>query len=353
MVKCSTLRDGVIDYWRGISIIWITLCHAIQVNPSINAFLYNILYIGMLGCQFFFFYSGMMMNKKGYHGSYFQFFIKKILGICFPWYVMLFFYYALSKIFSQGRYVTNTAFKDILLNIFFLNAFVPSANNTVIWGGWFVGTLVVMWALFPLFYHIGKINKNILLIIEMLCIGVMAIIGLEKGYDSISRNSFWYFSPLNQLPCFLYGMYFEQCNKNRYKAIRLLVVLLCILGLFYYNGPFCAIMYPTLTAIFAGDLTDASREYIKSDHKIINWFGQNSYYVFLTQYVFVWYLQDLIVNYLSNTALCHPTLAFVLLLPAEFFGIYLFSSGLKMLDLKIKKLIYNIFYSITRKLNEH
>ena len=75
-------RNQTIDFIKGFSILGIVLCHAIQVIPGINRYFFQVLRLGQLGCQLFFFLSGYLMFVKfeGEKMSYFYFLKRKIGG---------------------------------------------------------------------------------------------------------------------------------------------------------------------------------------------------------------------------------------------------------------------------------
>ena len=100
---------------------------------------------------------------------------------------------------------------DYIINLFFLNGLIPgSANNNVVLGGWFVGTLVIFYILFPLMhklYFCLPKYRYVLFpsVISLLSFTAMYIIGELDERLYCSNNSFAYFSFVNQLPVFALG----------------------------------------------------------------------------------------------------------------------------------------------------
>ena len=253
------MRERDIDFIRGLAIIAIVFCHASQPIIGLSSVLRRSLSFGQLGCQLFFFFSGYLMYKKYLEKPYIfnkSYFWNKVKSVITPWYFAIVVYITLGILGSLGvklYYQNNIAPLDVVINFLFLNGVVPSANNSVVPGGWYIGTLFLMWTVFPLICKwIGNSNKLMrrLLVLIIVCWHVMATFGIVFGPESVARNSFLYFSLINQLPCFLIGMIVASNRiMVRISFLRFFVSLVLAVFLFIKSVPFGAIVYPSLFSV--------------------------------------------------------------------------------------------------------
>ena len=187
----------------------------------------------------------------------------KIKKIMIPWYLMIIIYLVITLIASSTyknfAYMSNTNIVAILVNVFFLNGFFPFANNNVVLGGWYIGSLVVIWAVFPYIYRIWKrYQKRALILLIIICISSIFLIGLFWGREMVQRNTFIYFSVINQLPCILYGMLFFENEisekKDNYSFIWYVIVSAIVIVMFEFRIPFTACIYPVLVCFIVGGI---------------------------------------------------------------------------------------------------
>ncbi|MGF6600325.1 peptidoglycan/LPS O-acetylase OafA/YrhL [Paraburkholderia sp. GAS448] len=100
---------------------------------------------------------------------------------------------------------------DILLNVLFLHALSPTAINNVVPGGWSIGVGMLFYLIAPLLFFVAM-NRTRLLIATALLLA-LSVIALSIGdchgtLDChVTNNSFSYFWPPVQGPCFIVGMW--------------------------------------------------------------------------------------------------------------------------------------------------
>ena len=154
------MKIDAINFYKGVAILMVLMIHTSQCFNLIEPFA-SITKFGDLGCQVFYTISAFCLcltfeNRKE---SYLAFLKRRIKKIA-PGYwltIVVSVSLALSSICAFGRNLFNISLKpfDIGANMALLNGICPqSANNQVVRGGWFVGTLVIMYALFPLIYSL-------------------------------------------------------------------------------------------------------------------------------------------------------------------------------------------------------
>ena len=228
-----------------------------------------------------------------------------------PWYIAIILFFVATKlcgsIYSDFSYLSNTTISAIIINCLFINGLVPFANNNVVFGGWYLGTLVVIWFLIPVVLKLyNKYKEKALIILILVCVTVMICIGIIWDSSYVDRNGFWYFSFINQLPCVLYGMLFA-CRHNsdvgkRNKLVRgalCIIFSIVVVVLFRFRIAFSACVYPVLVSYITGEIFAFLNKYKNTieDHlgfRIIAHYGNNSLYIYLIHILFIWYLQKIV-----------------------------------------------------------
>ena len=264
-------RNPRIDFVKGISILVIMLCHTMQVNTDLNVYLRTIFSIGRLGCQFFFFYTGYLLMQRGltHNKAYsvrewFSFMKKRICSVVVPWYLAIIIYYIIiniGKMDASFPYSTNRNPLSILLNVLLIQGIDPNSFNTVVPGGWYIGTLFFLWVIFPIAFNLKlKYGNKILVLIVLFCFASMFSFGMLKGVQYVSKSSFLYYSFINQLPCMIIGMLSADSSSflNKIKPNIIMNVLCCsmIVCLFYTDLPFSSCIIPSLVSFFAHSISN-------------------------------------------------------------------------------------------------
>ena len=362
---------GKIEYFallRGIAILMIIFTHIHQVF-QLPLILSMIPRFGQMGCQVFFLISGFFAYKsltpiiengntlgKDSILKYYQKRLKRIA----PGYwltILLSILLAIISIHLTGSNDTGISTKtsDIAINVLLLNGLAPTmANNHVVRGGWFVGTLVIFYVLTPLlFYFYQKLNK-ITLIIPAITFVLSAafLIGLsfiDKKF-TCWNNSFYYFSFVNQLPCFLLG--FSLCDlylKDKIDTIShpvtkgillaTISIVLFYIGYWRYNN----IVYAIVPFIWTLSVFYLSCVLIKMEintnsqiNKTIIKFGEIDFAIMLIHPFIVFDLFKVLLYY-SNWS---HTVLFFICIPVGYTMIYFVSALYKTIIDKFTALIF-------------
>lgn len=254
-----------------------------------------------------------------------------------------------------------------MINLFFLNGLVPGdANNRVVLGGWFVGTLVIFYLLFPLmhklYFRLPR-NRYVLfpLSVALLSFISMYIIGEFDERLYCSNNSFAYFSFVNQLPVFTLGFTLfdlvEQKIVVKHSLVKGIILFLICVWLFFIPISYTFVVIPTLFTlsvifffIYFNDRTIDNNNIIA---KLILNFNKYSFPIYLTHTFIVWYFIQIVIKILKVVGLySSPTIMYILLLPFIFFMVYYvgkyFSLYLKFIDWYVNK-FFDSFYGIKIK----
>ena len=217
-----------------------------------------------------------------------------------PWYVAGIFIYA-AWYWAVGDSVSlaNYTVGNIAANVLMVNAFVPSAQNTIVPGGWSISCIALFSFLFPLFTSAsGQIRFKALFAISSIGLAIAAIGYLLLGWP----RQFSYCSLFNQFFVFTIGVaYFmvRPCLLCRSKS-WLLVLVSAILFLFavvcvaldkensilyrhlLISGSFC----------FMLPLLERREKFVPS---WLLWIGRHSYEIFIFHFAAIWSVRRMFV----------------------------------------------------------
>lgn len=348
-------RYRSIDIAKGIAIIMIILCHYNQsFNYAIGLFTYF-----QMGCSVFFVCSGFGIakliqtrytnNDKVDIKKYLVSRLQKILPL---WLLAMLIVYIANTIslylFNQMLgFGTERSLIGILSNVFLIHGFIPAYNNTVMPGGWFIGALVILYILAPLFYYLFNRTKKrriVFVLSSVVSIVIWAIFLLKL--DSFDSNNYQYFNFLNHIPCFCLGMllYFEQQTNMSPKKYYLVLGLTCLFAAIFVW--FCKIPWKDnysnwVTAISTYFLLKYFINIKKESNRIflIEKFGKHSYSIYLLHAFCVWTLTSFIINHIS-IAIDGMVLYFILM-PVIVFASYCIGLLLEKTE-KVLSIIFKI-----------
>lgn len=264
-----------IDALRGIAILLVIAVHTGQHRPGLITFVTS---FGQLGVQLFFIVSSITLcisasTRRNEPYPILNFYSRRIFRIAPAYWVGIFFYMFWSLFMNYhhaNKASINPAYTpvNILMNIFFLHGFYPPANNTIVRGGWSIGTEMAFYAIFPLLWAIQSRLKlqppparpgkklwllpalSILLTSAILC----CIYLLTK--ETVVLGSFLYYNIVNQLNVFIIGISaYHYLHFLPKKTSLALFFCFSVIGVVIWNldFPYAFYMVPLVFAIaFAG-----------------------------------------------------------------------------------------------------
>lgn len=330
------------DQLRGIAILLIIFTHVHQTF-NLPIILEYPPRIGQMGCQIFFFISGFFCYRQFANKSdVFRFYkarIKRILPGYWITIVLGVILVSLSEYyFGQNLLGINTEFKNVVPNIFLFNGLIPGfANNCVVRGGWFVGTLAILYLIVPLLsrflsYRCHPLALSFLVFATALFV-ILLISYLYPCWEC-KRNSFVYFSFINQLPTFFLGMALKQMYIKQilYKEKLEIVLGICLLifssVLFYIGFSYnVSIVYCSVPFFFSLSVFLFSSYCLSKNIEIKRWggvfslWGKVDYAIMLIHPFIVFEFNKLILHYCS----VNQAILYLLLLPINFILIFLLS----------------------------
>lgn len=306
-----------LDILKGLAMIMVILHHYNQ-KFTCNVRLFEFF---QMGCQIFFVMSGLgvsfsLSKRFGRRldlSELLPFYRSRYTRIAPSYYLMIIVVFLINTVllrFANRSMVfgSNRSLFGIACNVLFIHGLVPSANNNVLPGGWYIGTLMLLYLIAPFLYSAfqkaGKRKGLACLLISLASIALLFVLTLilprqYKGF-LVDNNSFGYFSLLTQLPCFALGMLLffeiqENAKTNAKASIAAgCAIMICSIALFF--NPFFDFSY-ILTAsavglatyfIARGMISAEQEKRFSHTFPCLTRFGQKSLSVYLTHAFFTW-----------------------------------------------------------------
>ncbi len=212
---------GYIDALRGIAILMVVLVHTAQTVPNLSQAAQAVAIYGQMGVQLFFVASAYTLclatvQRSNEPGALGAFYLRRFFRIAPLYYVAIALYAALPFALpwvASAMDVERDGYTagNIAANIFFVHGLVPSANNTIVPGGWSIGTEMLFYLVFPFLFALSsKFSHSRVQLVAMVVAGLALNLVVQwvlvGPAGALVNNSFAYFSLLNQLPVFLLGI---------------------------------------------------------------------------------------------------------------------------------------------------
>ena len=192
-----------IDQAKGIAILMVILVHLSQILP-LPRYMREVASFGALGVQLFFILSAycLCLADKG-EGWSFAYLMRKYRRFC-PWYwagIVLYFCHG----WINGDVSAYTA-GNIGANMLLINDFIPSAQNSIVPGGWSISCIALFAFIFPL---IRQVRLAILAGFGFLGVSIAFLGGTFFGWSRF----FAYCCPFNQFIVFVFGIALWRCRN--------------------------------------------------------------------------------------------------------------------------------------------
>ena len=316
-----------IDSARGIAILMVILVHTSLSLPKLPPWAKEMASYGQLGVQLFFVISAFTLclsserRQEESHATS-NYLIRRFFRIAPLYYfgiLWYFFYLSLQRSLKKGafRIADGYTLPNMLANFSLLHGFYPPANNSIVPGGWSIGTEVAFYVCFPLLFLVfGKLSQRStarFLLLSLLVIGGHYL--LERGYllwsgASLDNNSFLYDNLLNQLPVFLLGILAYFLTRHHGFAGLPLVVNLFFLCIFaWLTGilwhmelsvvqPF--MLVPLTAALAFVFLVNLLAQTPRLNPRFLQRIGQVSYSMYILHFLFAWDGMQLINRQLGD-----------------------------------------------------
>lgn len=340
-IRHASERCNMMDFFRGVAIFMVFLTHSHQMF-DVPKWLFNVLNFLQLGCQIFFVLSalGLCISYSRRSISWIEFMKNRLSRLVIGYWFMILFYILYQVITSaiMGRNVLSSInFPGVIINMFFLNGLVPIdfINNHIVSSGWFVGTIVLLYAIFPLLFKIYNIEnvkwrkvRCVLfpLVTFVISFALMNIVGVINPSFNLS-NPFMYRFALNQLPCFAVGFsLYDLLQNKKHISVKNPLLFFAILFfaasvvLFYSGCVWSGAVYPVMFSLsFAFfyiflNQKDGMKDFFTSGKnvfvKVFSTCGKLSFFIYMVQSIVLFYMIE-------------PTLKFIMSHYGNEFVIYL------------------------------
>lgn len=332
---------------KGLAILMVLLVHSSIYFHGLNPVVYQMTRVGRWGCQAFFVFSGFTLAlswKSKKDPKYLSFLKRRAERIVPYWYFAIIFYQVYARIveFWGGDLFTKieTSPGGILAALFLVNGLSPSTFNSVVPGGWYIGTQWILYLMFPLFIRIfdfcerKRISVKVVpltsLLISFIIQGTIAI---WHGDASLSGlYSYLQYSFINQMPCFLCGiaLYYlvldhKCCKKTAFTYGACTALSFCVVSFSFYfmrNIPLIFVFIPTGYAIsfcYMFLWSEVALTKIKKSGKanfilnfLANW-GGLSYEAYYTNTIFTMIIPFYILSSKENTGIISFIVALVVM----------------------------------------
>lgn len=303
----------------------IILVHSPQKVEGINETVIEISRFGETGCQLFFLLSGFSqaLSWSKREQRKWEFYKARFLGIAPPYYFMIVFYFILNGILGKFHcsigFIQNASLGPVLYNVLFVHGFLVEGHNNVMPGGWYIGVAMFFYVLFPLIVKgvkwFGDRMGKCLVIIPFVVFFLnrfLVISFLDVLLAKLRLTDVIYYQDiLFNLPVFLLGIILCYQYNNEYLLLngknKLIYSILAVVSAgvavydYYVGGIFNrqfssgVFFYIILALTLGGEKHRKEKKFYKHIMKI----GKESYYIYLTHFLFVWYGMPGIFRYLD------------------------------------------------------
>jgi len=249
---CAKAYYPDVSFLKGVAVLAIVACHIGELFENANQLIFYGLTVGQMACQLFFMASSLLLSfsYSANKPSYGSFLFKRAKRIAPPYWTAIIISLLLCYVGPVVGVDSYTRLGEapwkIIINVLLLNGLTPYGNNDVVYGGWFVGTIVVFYLLFPLLFKLhcslrARIKHTQTSLLILLALQTAFAVALRIVDITCTPLSFVYFSFLNQLTAFwtgfvLYDLYHEDRVKTVKHAFAKFFVSALLALAAYYGG---------------------------------------------------------------------------------------------------------------------
>jgi peptidoglycan/LPS O-acetylase OafA/YrhL len=304
-----TGKQEYIDALRGLAILMVILIHTGQSVGNLSPWVAAAVEYGQLGVQLFFVASAYTMCMAWQRRSHEplpmrSFYLRRFFRIAPLYYVAILLYYVVYVVAPGGALGFSPPYTpfNMAANALLVHGFVPSANNTIVPGGWSIGTEMAFYLVFPFLFVLTEKWKAhparlvaALLVVMVLNVLMQALVSRATP-PRLQNNSFMYFSLLNQLPVFLIGIVGFWWNEGRaskpgadraLSATGFLVGTALCVFLWQADYRFSFALVPAAAGLSFLFLLNLFRGF-EHHGRLLRRIGQVSYSMYVFHFIFAW-----------------------------------------------------------------
>jgi peptidoglycan/LPS O-acetylase OafA/YrhL len=233
----ASQRFAVLDAGRALAIAGVIAVHLALFLPNLPAGLQNAAAYGQYGVQLFFVISAITICKTLEDATHDcasrreavrVFYIKRFFRIAPLYYVGVAAYGVLDLLGTRlvhAQVLAPHRVTDVVANLLFIHAWVPTAVNSVVPGGWSIGIEMFFYAIAPLLFFVARSRYGLwaVTVCTALLCGLFIYAGacFSHAGCAVPNNTFLYYWPPTQLPCFIVGFWLWHLGKPLLSGERL------------------------------------------------------------------------------------------------------------------------------------
>jgi len=361
------MRSLAVSLIRGMAIVGVVMVHTPQAFDGICQTVKDVLSFGQLGCQSFFVLSAycLCLSYSDNNIPLIGFYKKRFLSMAPAYWttimINLIIVFISTLLLGHKLLPMNINPLYIGLNILLLHGLLPlwQPFNSVVMGGWFVGTMMIFYIIFPFLLKVYYSITNPIwqkyryvlfpVLVTSLSWSLMIVSG--KGQDSYCiLASAKYFHFINQIPAFALGISLFDMTKNdevKYCIPKYFLFLFITILIFYSDLKFANVVCPTLISwatlylfLYLDKIIDVNLDHRWKFVKFLKQIGDSSYSIYLSHFWIMFCCVELIRDYIGFDRLGgNPTIAYFVLLPI----LLVFTYYLSVLYSKLISFLNKIF----------
>ncbi len=278
-----------INSLRGIAILMVIMVHVSQLFKFSTKFEMLFFDYGKMGVQLFFIASAYTLclsddNRKKEEKHLLKFYIRRYFRIFPIYYLGIILYFALN--YYQGS-ASSYTLKNVMSNVLFTHGLVPSANNSIVPGGWSIGAEMLFYLIFPFLFKFLKYGYRIIKAAILIIIGqTLVFLGTKKLGWPID---FSYFCIFNQLSVFVTGILFY-IYRNKFNNLPIAITGFIIFttvtfSLAYFDIANSYKIIPFSSALSFCCLFVISTKTLLINNKLFQEIGINSYSIYVVHFI--------------------------------------------------------------------
>ncbi|QIN62772.1 Acyltransferase family protein [Caballeronia sp. SBC1] len=235
-------RIAALDVGRTLAVIGVIAVHLAPWMVTSPVWLDTLANLGQYGVQCFFVISAITIFASIEHDAQRlsrtrevlrNFYVKRFARIAPLYYLAIIGYAVVDYVArrAHGHMLSPHDFSDVILNLIFVHAWVPSATDSVVPGGWSISVEMLFYMIAPALVFFCRTRRGLSVVSILTALFSLSFwyFGACGGGPAcrVVNNDFFYFWPPTQLPCFIVGFWTWHLAKDYLTGERVLPLRAC------------------------------------------------------------------------------------------------------------------------------